>query len=339
MESQVIEPDELSDNIADAKPSHCIIAWFAIALLLITWLSLFFGITFFWKKNNDTFSSYKSQLTQTQAQLTQTQTKYQELQNNLNQIQALIQKKISSNNYANIQLSNIRQLIQQAQNNLLYLQDPDSALSALTLAEKQLAELPPSILLESLHTLLAQNIASLKTLPHIDLNKALAQLDKLQTQVTQLPLISRITFNDKEIATPPNAAIAPERKWVDAIQSSLRNFQQLIIIRHLDKPIEPLLPQAQQQYLQHNLQLLLQQAQWALLYHQEKIYHTSLQHSKEAIQRHFVVNAPATQVVIQAIDKLEKLNIQPNLPDLVPTLTAVDSLEKTISTVTQKEFP
>ncbi|MES2998642.1 MAG: uroporphyrinogen-III C-methyltransferase [Pseudomonadota bacterium] len=329
MESQSIETtDALGGKTVDPKPRPCNVAWSAIGLLCITWLCLFLGLTFFWQKNNNILAIYTTRLTQIQEQLSETQIHNQELQKNLSQLQDFIQKKFSANDTI-ARISNANRLIQLAHYNLVYLHDQDSALSALTLADKQLAELNNlPVSLEILRNLLAKNIASLKSLPHLDLSHLLAKLNSLQIQITQLPLLSTIPTH-REVKTNPNLS-HPEKKWLDVIQTILRSFQQVIAIRHLDKSIEPLLPQVQQQYLQHNLQLLLQQAQWALLHTQETVYQTSLQQTKEGVQQHFVESSPITQAVIQNIDELQQIKLQPTLPDLTPTLEAISSIAKTM---------
>jgi uroporphyrin-3 C-methyltransferase len=341
MEPQSMETtDALSDKTVASKPKSCVVAWFAISLLCITWLCFFLGLTFFLQKKNNILSSYTAKLIQIQQQLAQTQTEYQELQRNLDKIQNFVQKKFSFDDSI-VRISNVKQLIQLAQYNLIYLHDRDSALSALTLTEKQLEELSKSpISFTTLQNLLTKNIASLKTLPYFSLSSVLAKLQNLQTQITQLSLIDAIAVPQK-ININPHSQATPREKWWDAIQSSLRSFQQLIVIRRLDKPIEPLLPQVQQQYLQYNLQLLLQQAQWALLHNQASVYQMSLQQIREAVQRHFVGNLAATQVV-QAIDELQRINLQPTLPDLNPMLEDIAVIDKTMTNASrsseQKDF-
>lgn len=313
---------ELSDDIPipPKQPSGYIIAWTAIGLLLATWLCLFLAFAFFWKKNNDLRTSSRASLAQIQTQLSQNQ-------KNLIQIQRVIQKNFSFNSNL-IPLNEAKKLIQLANYNLVYLRDQNSALFTLNLANKQLSELSnSSFSLETLQNLLSQTIAKLNALPHLDLSNRLAQLNSLQAQIAELPLLSA-TLATKEIANfqPQTSS---EKKWINAIQTSLHNFQQLIVIRHLDKPIKPLLPQIQQQYLQQNLQLLLQQAQWALLHNQQTIYQSSLQQAKEAIQLYFVEKSSATQTIIEQISKLQKIDLAAILPDLNPTLDAIDSLIKT----------
>ncbi len=342
MQSQPVESSKLSDDTTTSRTDSklCRTAWSAIGLLLATWLCLFLGLAYFWKKNNDILAGYTARLTQIQEQLSQNQSKNQTLQKNLTQLQSVIQKKFSPNdNIARI--NEVNQLIQLAHYNLTYLRDSDSALSALNLADKQLSALSSSpVNIDTLRNLLVQNLANLNALPHLDLSSALAQLNALQTQITQLPLLSNAPPAKK--TSNLNTKTTVEKKWSNVIKSNLHSFLQLITIRHLDKPIQPLLPEEQQLYLQHNLQLLLQQAQWSLLHQQQKLYQTSLQQAKEAIQQHFAENSSVTQEVIQRLDELEKINLHPPLPDLTPTLQAANAISQTISSTApteQKELP
>lgn len=333
-EPPIIDATELNNDMPTppTQPRRCIIAWSAIGLLLATWLCLLLAFAFFWKKNNDLRVNSTASLTQIQGQLSQNQ-------KNLTQIQSVIQKNFTFNTNL-IRLNEAKELVQLANYTLFYLRDQNSALFALNLANKQLAEISHSpASLETLRNLLTQSIAKLNALPHLDLSNTLAQLNSLKAQVAELPLLST-TLAPKEIANPQSHA-TPEKKWINAIQTSLHTFQQLIVVRHLDKPIEPLLPQIQQQYLQQNLQLLLQQAQWALLHHQQEIYQSSLQQTKAAIQQYYVEKSPAAQTIIQQIDELTKINLHVALPDLSPTLETIDSLIKTIAnpSTDQKETP
>jgi uroporphyrin-3 C-methyltransferase len=131
------------------------------------------------------------------------------------------------------------------------------------------------------------------------------------------------------------------------MQDSLKSFRQLIVIRRLDKPIEPLLPEAELQYLQHNLQLLLQQAQWALLHNASAIYQSSLQQFQENLPKNFISDSATSQTIIQTINQLKKIDFPTSPLDLNPILEALSAIEETstikatppttITTVNQKE--
>ncbi|MEN9450396.1 MAG: uroporphyrin-III C-methyltransferase [Pseudomonadota bacterium] len=309
------------------KPLRCFIAWCSIGLLLITWMGLVLGLGFFWLKNRAQFSEYQHQLSTIQTQISESQTDDKNLQQHIAQLQNFIEQKFSANDNA-ILLANVNQLIQLAQYNLVYFHDTDNALSALTLADKQLSTIiSPDIRLENLHQLLTQNLTTLKALPHIELTTSLAQLQTLKSQITQLPLLP--TSN----SATPNSEVATtnfsENKWIRMLQNSLNSFRQLIVIRRLNKPIEPLLPEKEQQYLQHNLILLLQQAQWALIHHEAIIYQSSLQEIQENIKDHFAANSPITQTVMQSIIQLQQIDLQTPSLDLNPLLEAISIIKKT----------
>ncbi|HEY2566491.1 MAG TPA: uroporphyrinogen-III C-methyltransferase [Candidatus Aquirickettsiella sp.] len=324
--------EETEIKIKKNKPlrsKSCFTAWCAIGLLLITWIGLFLGLSFFWLKNKARVNEYHNQLSVLQNQIAQSQADDKSHQQQISQLQNFIEQKFSANDNV-ILLANVNQLIQLAQYNLIYFHDTDNALSALMLADKQLGTIiSPDIRLENLHQLLTQYLTSLKALPHIELTTSLAQIQALKMQITQLPLLA--TSN----STTPNPDVSVSNlsgnKWMRMLQNSLDSFRQLIIIRHLNKPIEPLLPETEQQYLQHNLLLLLQQTQWALIHHEPTIYQSSLQEIQENIKNHFASSSSNTQAVLQSINQLKQIDLQNPTLDLNPLLEAISVMKKTPS--------
>lgn len=336
MESQptsIIEQTEKEEN--KKRPSlskSCFVAWLAIGLLLVTLMGLFLGLSYFWFKDRERLNDYQSQLSTLQTQISQNLANDKDRQQQLLQLQNFVEQKFSSTDNA-ILLANVKQLIQLAQYNLVYFHDTDNALSALTLADQQLGTIvSPDIRLENLHQLLTQYLTNLKAFPHIDLTTILAQLQSLKLQITQLPLLPSSNSSSK-LPTPESSTNnLQENKWAHALKNSLDSFRQLIIIRRLNKPLEPLLPEAEQHYLQHNLLLLLQQAQWALIHHEPNIYQSSLQEIQENIKDHFATNSLDTQKILQAINQLKLINLQIPSVDLNPLLEAILIMKKTHST-------
>lgn len=334
MESQPTPLLEEKEN-KKSQPLHsksCFLAWFAIVLLLITWVGIFLGLSYFWTHKNEQLNEYKNQLSILQTQISQNQINDKNRQQQILQLQNFIEQKFSSNDNA-ILLANVNQLIQLAKYNLEYFHDIDNAASALMLADQQLSTIiSPDIRLENLHQLLTQYLTNLKALPHIDLPTILAQLQFLKLQITQLPLLP--TLNSP---MPPNSKVVNsnlmENKWLRSLKNSFNSFRQLIIIRRLNKPIEPLLPETEQQYLQHNLLLLLQQTQWALIHHEPTIYQSSLQEIQENLKDHFATNSSSTQTVLQTITQLKQVNLQTPALDLNPLLEAISNMKKTPSNI------
>ncbi|MEN9916157.1 MAG: uroporphyrin-III C-methyltransferase [Pseudomonadota bacterium] len=331
MESQptlILEQTEKEKQPLRSK--SCSIAWLTIGLLFITWIGLFLGLSYFWFKNRERLNEYQNQLTSLQTQISQNLANDKNRQQQILQLQNFIEQKLSSNDNA-ILLANVNQLVQLAQYNLVYFHDADNALSALTLADQQLSTIvSPDIQLENLHQLLTQYVTHLKALPHIDLTIILAQLQSLKLQITQLPLLA----SSNSLKPPTHEAATTnlqDNKWTRALKNSLDSFRKLIIIRRLNKPIEPLLPETEQKYLQHNLLLLLQQAQWALIHNEPTIYQSSLQEIQENLKDHFATNSLNTQTILQNITQLQQVNLQASTLDLKPLLEAISIMKKTSS--------
>jgi uroporphyrin-3 C-methyltransferase len=68
----------------------------------------------------------------------------------------------------------------------------------------------------------------------------------------------------------------------------------------------------------------LQQAQWAVIHSNAAVYQSSLQQATSWIQQYFANNEPTTQAMLSVLDALQKVNIQPELPDITPALQALN---------------
>jgi len=223
--------------------------------------------------------------------------------------------------------SEVNYLIQLAYYNLTFTRDVPAATALLQLADQRLGILNDPTL-SNIRQLLAKHIVTLQAIPPLDLAGLLARLNALQEQVLQLPLRKPLPTPEKSAAKPATAETLPA--WRRALQASLDTLQKLVVIRRSDQPIVPLLPQEQQAYLQHNLQLLLQQAQSATLRGQADVYQMSLQQAKIWIQHYFASDTPATQAILRTLNELQKINVRPALPDLTNLIQTVQRAATTM---------
>ncbi|WP_083827632.1 uroporphyrinogen-III C-methyltransferase [Rickettsiella massiliensis] len=186
---------------------------------------------------------------------------------------------------------------------------------------------------ESLRRLLAETLAQLQATPSFDLTSTLAQLNTLQTQILALPLRTphpEIKNTALNISPEKSSEMPSSATWIENLRHSLQSFKQLVVIRHLDQPLEPLLPEEQTQQtrlLQHHLQLYLQQTQWALLHANGAVYRVSLTTLQNLIQRYFDTNAQITQNTLNILEKLTKVTISLPKLDFDPILSAIETLE------------
>lgn len=210
-------------------------------------------------------------------------------------------------------LAEVDYLLRLANYQLIYSQNVATASVLLQAADKHLAGLSDPNL-NRIRILLAQALADLQAVPKVDVAGLLARIHVLQMQATKLPvLVSTVAIEPKNVSL---VEATVKSSWQSMLDKSWENLQKLVVIRRHQQPVTPLLSQEQQAYLQQNLQLLLQQAQWAVLQRHEVVYQNSLQQAEQWTRLYFVSNTSVTQAMLQAIGELQKINVQPLLPDI-----------------------
>lgn len=293
--------------------------------ILIAGIALIFSILaavelgFYEHENTNNITAIKSAVTALQEQA---QSSTQQLTNTLTHLQqqatqqqntiAELQQ-ITSNKQSGWLLSEANYAVRLADYKLRFMRDVPTAIALLQSADASLATLDDPNLL-TLRQLLAKNIADLQAVPKVDMVGILTRLTVLQQQVAQLPLQVSVLSPEKSAANTAIDNTLP--MWRRASAESWHTLKQLIVIRRVDKPIEPLPSVINQAYLQQNVQLLLQQARVAVLHNQADIYQSSLQQAKDWIKRYFSINVALTQSLTQNVSDLQKIDIAPPLPDL-----------------------
>jgi uroporphyrin-III C-methyltransferase len=262
--------------------------------------------------------SMSKQLAAMQAQAQQSQTAAAQLQNQLANNQKQLQQQQTALTDLQQQvngkqdswvLSEVNYLVQQANYYVRFVQDAATAIALLQAADQRFATLDDPKFL-GLRQLLTKSISDLQAVPKVDVAGILLKLNNLQQQVNQLPLLLPRLMPEK------SAVNANKASWRQALQTSWQTLRQLIVVRRVDKAIAPLLSLQDQTYLQQDVQLLLQQAEFAALRNQNEIYQNSLHQAKTLIQRYYASGAPITQSVVQTLTDLQAINVTPSLPDL-----------------------
>lgn len=330
----MVEKNEKIEQISHGKARRhtptVLLAGIALLLALFAVLQLEFS-------EHNLSTSFK----ETGKKVSSLQIQIQNMQKNLDQFrqatidwQAQVQQKIASQPMAADQsswtLSEVNYLVQLANYQVTFSKDVMTAITLLQTADQRLASLSnPNF--NQVRTVLAAALAALQAVPKVDTAGLLARINALQIQATQLPLLvptSIVMPKEDSQKTQPST----KSDWRMSLKKSWESLQKLIVIRHHDQPIAPLLPQEQQIYLQQNLQLLLQQAQWAVLQRQETVYQSSLQQARMWVATYFTGNAAATQAMLQAIQELQQINVQPKTPDISNVLQV---LQRVIATETK----
>lgn len=163
----------------------------------------------------------------------------------------------------------------------------------------------PKPLLNSIQKEISEIIQLLKTTQKSDESSIVEQIDQLKQNIDQLPLNLPKTSSINMQTT----ASDHETRLSEMFKEIWRQIHQLIIIRHYDKAIEPLITPNQTVYLQQNLQLQLEEATLAVFYHNPALYQLSLEKAQTWVKKFFDPNAKQTQVFLSQLDALQKTRI------------------------------
>jgi len=214
-------------------------------------------------------------------------------------------------------LSEIEHLTHLANLSLRYQHNSRAAVQLLELAYQQIQSMPETKYI-TLQQSLADLMTQLKALPIVDQRNVII---KLQALVNQLPLLPIPTAaqpqQKKNTETTNNYDIAKLslKDWRLALEDTWSKLKELIIIRKVDKGTIPFIAPDQALYLQHSIQFELQKAQWAVIQHQNEIFHASIQQAADWIKQYYGEESVQLKSIMAELNKLNKENLEPSFPD------------------------
>jgi uroporphyrin-3 C-methyltransferase len=269
---------------------------------------------------------------QTQIELEKQSSIIQSNQSNLQHVTRLI-----SHDTREWDLMETDYLIKLADINLIINDNIPLAIKLLQNAQKHITGLnDPSLM--PLRQALSSDINTLQSTPKVDLWETILRLETLSNQIAQTPVISTTFTKSKEpIAEKTETKITSKLSWRNIWQTSLQKLKSIFIIQHYDHITKSLPSPEQQIYMRQKIQLLFEQAQWAVLHKQPQIYLSCLQNAHKLINIYLSYNPQAAKNASQAIEELQKINIKSTVPNISASIQASRELlqqifeDKTIS--------
>lgn len=211
-----------------------------------------------------------------------------------------------------------------AEQSLALNQNVMAAQQALLAADRLLASQPEAALLP-LRRALQQDLSVLAGLAHPDTTGIYLRLQTLGRRLAALELPREA---GQRTPTKPSAQAAGSPAG-DLLQTGLAKFRELIVIRHYDKPLQPLLDDARRQLVRDQLGLMLNQAELALLRGEGVLYRAALESLSLRLQQDFAALPSATlSPIINELAALQAMNVQIKLPAL-SARAALDALPQT----------
>lgn len=210
--------------------------------------------------------------------------------------------------------------------------DITTALAQLNAADEQLKNLGNPAFMW-VREALAKDIAKLRAFPMVNRQALWEQLSLLSGEFNRLQYksVANVPSSDKV-----NAPAEEVTSWRQGLAQSWQELKSLIRITHLEENAIPLaLSEEEKSQILRTLQLMCEQAQWAVLQGDIKIYARSLQSLQSWIQRYFADDA-VKQHILGEIKELEQQQIEMTFPDITGSLHA---LSQALIDLTQKASP
>ncbi len=210
---------------------------------------------------------------------------------------------------------------------LLIEKDIRGALAALQSADEVLRE-TDDIGVYPVREQLAREILALRNLRDVDRTGLYLQLEALREQVTRLTEGAVIGSQEPAKAMNTSGADQPgadQSTVQSAFQRGWQQFrdslQEVIVIRRMDATVEPMMSPDQSAWARLNLQLMLEQAELAVLRGHGELYQQTLDKALDALNTWFDDSDNRIATLKESVAELRNRNIDPPLPDISRSLT------------------
>ncbi|MGJ8525755.1 enzyme of heme biosynthesis [Halomonadaceae bacterium LMG 33818] len=165
-------------------------------------------------------------------------------------------------------------------------------------------------------------LADLDSVNAVDTDGIYLQLNAEQQQFNTLPLAQ----DTQALSAKEDNSASFSGGWRSQLGRLGNQLEDLVTIRHHDKPLEALITPRQEGYLRANISLLLEQAQIALLNQDENVYKGSLNQALNLINQYYEVHDGGVEKATQHIQSLAQVNVRPKLPDISGSLNQLQSI-------------
>ncbi|RBW51160.1 uroporphyrinogen-III C-methyltransferase [Marinobacter sp. F3R11] len=221
-------------------------------------------------------------------------------------------------------LAEAEYLLRIANQRLMIEKDIRGALSALEAADEVLTE-SDDIGIYPVRQQLAREILTLKGISSVDRTGLYLTLEAAIDSVHQLTdqaLISEqapgfLASSQAEDSTEASEEPGMLAKAWKKFKSTL---MQVVVVRRLDESVKPLLSPDQSAYARLNMQLMLEEAEMAVLRGNQALYERSLIKAQAAVNDWYDASNPRVSALSNTLEELSTRNVAPDLPDISKSL-------------------
>lgn len=226
-------------------------------------------------------------------------------------------------------LAEAEYLLRVGNQRLMIEKDIRGALAALESADEVLAE-SDDIGVYPVRQQVAKEILALKGLADVDRTglylKLEAAIDSIH-QLTDDALVNDrapgfVPFSNDDTAANTDSVPGLVAEGWEKVTDTL---SQVVVVRRLDEPVKPLLSPEQSAYARLNLQLMLEEAEMAVLRGHQELYSRALTKASNAITDWYDSSNTRIIALSRTLDELSDKNVDPELPDISRSLELLKS--------------
>ena len=226
------------------------------------------------------------------------------------------------------QLDEVLSLVTLANLHVQWRQDANTAVTLLRFADDTLRDIADPRFTD-LRQRIAKQIAALSETPTVDKIGLLSRLSAVQSRAVNFPLqgdqqpkVMSATSSQTASTHEPSDHTS---RWRQALQTSWAGISRVLVIRRRETPLQPMLAPSERRLLNQQMQLVLQQAQWAVIQAEPAVFTHSLQRANELLKMHYDSETAVVKTTLTELNNLLSVNIAPELPDLTSLQKAVQS--------------
>ena len=221
-------------------------------------------------------------------------------------------------------LAEAEYLLRIANQRLMIEKDISGAMAALKSADEVLNE-SDDIGVYPVRQQLAKEIMTLKGLTDVDRTGLYLTLEAAIDSIYQLTddalASDRLTSTLAQSGDANTADTSAQNTWWKDAWIDIRStLSRVVVVRRLDEPVKPLLSPEQSAYARLNLQLILEEAELAVLRGHQALYSRSLGKASRVIQTWYDTSNPKIIALADTLEELAEQNIDPELPDISRSL-------------------
>ncbi len=199
-----------------------------------------------------------------------------------------------------------------------------ATMSILSSADKVLAEAENPLLLP-VRQLIAQELQTLKAVPAVDTTGAVARLQALQGQISQLEWMPR-TLPEVTAQVEAQTEEVEENAWQKFVDKAMAGIGVIVRIREHEEALPAPLTPDQHYYLQQNMQLMLEQAQVALVRQNDELYLQSIERTQAWLNDFVMIESADAKAAKNTLEELKAWNVSPELPEVSGSLNKLRQL-------------